>query len=174
MSLGNAFYRGADAVILVYDVTNKRSFDNLQNWMQEFLVQGVFDSPTFPFIVVANKVDREDKRVVSRETAKEWCQAQNCACYIETSAKSGVNVDTAFREASKAALKQSPPPEEDNVMEGLHNATQPLPLDRQTQKDESDDCPCFIFVFSGISFVLFLRSGASSLSVSVVWFAVSE
>jgi GTPase SAR1 family protein len=73
MSLGNAFYRGADAVILVYDVTNKRSFDNLQNWMQEFLVQGVFDSPTFPFIVVANKVDREDKRVVGFRVSPLCC-----------------------------------------------------------------------------------------------------
>merc|ERR1712097_82155 len=57
-SLGVAFYRGADACILVFDLTSKKSFENLDTWREEFLVQsGPPDQDTFPFVVLGNKVD---------------------------------------------------------------------------------------------------------------------
>lgn len=43
-----AFYRGADCCVLVYDVNNMKSFDNLNNWRDEFLIQVIFWNP-FPF-----------------------------------------------------------------------------------------------------------------------------
>ena len=65
-SLGVAFYRGADACILVFDMTEKKTFDNLDTWRQEFLVQSSpADHDTFPFVVLGNKCDLRDKRVVS-------------------------------------------------------------------------------------------------------------
>ena len=95
-SLGVAFYRGADAVALVYDVCDKRSFDNLNNWRDEFLRQvGLVDYdngnnnsggsnnndnkavPDFPFVLLGNKIDRidddDDCRRVSRHEAERWC-----------------------------------------------------------------------------------------------------
>jgi Ras-related protein Rab-7A len=64
-SLGVAFYRGADACILVYDVTNPKSFENLDGWKEEFLFQGSPQDPDqFPFMVLGNKIDLEDSRAV--------------------------------------------------------------------------------------------------------------
>ena len=60
-SLGTAFYRGADCCLLVYDITNPQSFENLANWKQTFLSKGMMTMPeTFPFIVVGNKLDMQD------------------------------------------------------------------------------------------------------------------
>ncbi|PWA77509.1 hypothetical protein CTI12_AA219640 [Artemisia annua] len=57
-SLGVAFYRGADCCVLVHDVNVKKSFDNLNNWREEFLIQASPSDPeNFPFVVLGNKVD---------------------------------------------------------------------------------------------------------------------
>ena len=56
-SLGVAFYRGADACILVYDITNEKSFAGLDTWREEFLNQASPRDPdNFPFVVLGNKV----------------------------------------------------------------------------------------------------------------------
>merc|ERR1712100_304095 len=87
-SLGVAFYRGADACILVFDLTSKKSFDNLDTWREEFLVQsGPSDSANFPFVVLGNKVDLRDcvwfKRRQLISTAKRrrsWLRSKRSPC----------------------------------------------------------------------------------------------
>jgi Ras-related protein Rab-7A len=69
--LGVAFYRGAEACILVYDITNQRSFENLEQWKQDFLIKAnPKDQDNFPFFVFGNKVDRANERKVSIITNK--------------------------------------------------------------------------------------------------------
>jgi Ras-related protein Rab-7A len=64
--LGVAFYRGAEACVLVYDITNARSFENLALWRQDFLVKANPKDPDhFPFFVFGNKADKEIERKVS-------------------------------------------------------------------------------------------------------------
>ncbi len=64
-SLGNSFYRGADCCILVFDVTIQKSFEDLETWRNEFLVQAnVTDPDRFPFVVLGNKVDQAEQRAV--------------------------------------------------------------------------------------------------------------
>jgi Ras-related protein Rab-7A len=63
-SLGVGFYRGADACLLVYDITDPHSLDNLDHWRKEFLEQvggGLVlgdSSAAFPFVVLGNKMDK--------------------------------------------------------------------------------------------------------------------
>ena len=97
-SLGVAFYRGADCCVLVYDVNNSKSFDTLDSWRDEFLIQASpMDPETFPFVVLGNKVDvDESKRMVSSKRASAWCQSKGGIPYFETSAKEAVNVEQAF------------------------------------------------------------------------------
>ncbi|CAM0882704.1 unnamed protein product [Alopecurus aequalis] len=83
-SLGVAFYRGADCCVLVYDVNSMKSFDNLNNWREEFLIQ------------------------VSEKKAKSWCASKGNIPYFETSAKEGTNVEDAFQVIVKDALKNEP------------------------------------------------------------------
>ena len=61
-----AFYRGAEACVLVYDITNQKSFENLSIWKQDFLIKANPKDPeNFPFFVFGNKVDRATERKVS-------------------------------------------------------------------------------------------------------------
>ena len=96
-SLGYAFYRGADCCILTYDITNKKSFENLTKWKEGFIENaGPDDVKTFPFVLLGNKIDKENERKVDTRDAKEWCQQSNDMLYFETSAKEGVSVEQAF------------------------------------------------------------------------------
>ncbi|KAI8014289.1 hypothetical protein LOK49_LG05G01958 [Camellia lanceoleosa] len=78
-SLGVAFYRGADCCVLVYDVNVMKSFDNLNNWREEFLIQASPSDPeNFPFVVIGNKIDVDggNNRVVSEKKARAWCASK--------------------------------------------------------------------------------------------------
>ncbi|ERN03840.1 hypothetical protein AMTRI_Chr05g65130 [Amborella trichopoda] len=106
-SLGVAFYRGADCCVLVYDVNVLKSFDNLDNWHEEFLNQASPPDPkTFPFILLGNKIDIDggNSRVVSEKKAKDWCASNGNIPYFETSAKEDYNVDPAFLSVARIAL----------------------------------------------------------------------
>jgi Ras-related protein Rab-7A len=104
-SLGVAFYRGADCCVLVYDVNNTSSFDHLDQWREEFLIQaGPEDPDNFPFVVIGNKIDLGDQRVVPLKRAQAWCLAKSNIPHFETSAKNASGVDQAFQVIAKNAL----------------------------------------------------------------------
>ncbi|TIA85533.1 hypothetical protein E3P99_03977 [Wallemia hederae] len=107
-SLGVAFYRGADCCVLVYDVNNAKSFETLDSWRDEFLIQASPQDPVnFPFVVLGNKIDMEDsKRAVSQKKATNWCQSKGNIPYFETSAKEAINVEQAFQTIARNALVQ--------------------------------------------------------------------
>ncbi|KAI9774772.1 MAG: Rab GTPase ypt7 [Geoglossum umbratile] len=107
-SLGVAFYRGADCCVLVYDVNNSKSFDTLDSWRDEFLIQASPRDPeSFPFVVLGNKIDvEENKRMISSKRAMTFCQSKGGIPYFETSAKEAINVDQAFEVIARNALAQ--------------------------------------------------------------------
>ncbi|ETV98459.1 hypothetical protein H310_08603 [Aphanomyces invadans] len=115
-SLGVAFYRGADACVLVYDITNPASFDKLDSWRDEFLAQaGPREPGSFPFIVLGNKVDQESDRRVSTQKAQQWCKSKNTdqpITFFETSAKEATSVEDAFQTIAKIALQKG---QEENI-----------------------------------------------------------
>eukprot|EP01091_Cochliopodium_minus_P002076 TRINITY_DN1198_c0_g1_i2.p1 TRINITY_DN1198_c0_g1~~TRINITY_DN1198_c0_g1_i2.p1 ORF type:complete len:178 (-),score=46.26 TRINITY_DN1198_c0_g1_i2:65-598(-) len=107
-SLGNSFYRGADGVIFVFDVSRRDTFEALSQWKQAFLVQAEIEGQKdFPMLVLANKIDRDDRQVTNKE-AKEWCVSNGNIAYIETSAKEAVNVEKAFEYIAKVVVEKMP------------------------------------------------------------------
>lgn len=105
-SLGVAFYRGADCCVLVFDVSAPSTFKSLESWRDEFLIQASPRDPdNFPFVILGNKVDLEN-RAVSSKRAQQWCQAKNGIPYFETSAKEALNVELAFETIARSALAQ--------------------------------------------------------------------
>jgi len=107
--LGTAFYRGSDGVIFVFDVTQRKSFEELEQWKKAFLIQvGQEGNDKFPMIILANKVDMEDKREVSQKELREWCSKHNLT-WFETSAKEGSNVDRAFEEIASLVIQNMKP-----------------------------------------------------------------
>ncbi|EOA36184.1 hypothetical protein CARUB_v10010068mg [Capsella rubella] len=114
-SLGVAFYRGADCCVLVYDVNSAKSFEDLNNWREEFLIQASPSDPeNFPFVVIGNKIDVDggNSRVVSEKKARAWCASKGNIPYYETSAKEGTNVEDAFLCITKNAMKSGEEEEE--------------------------------------------------------------
>ncbi|KAM4612499.1 ras-related protein rab7 isoform 2-T2 [Polymixia lowei] len=104
-SLGTPLYRGSHSCMLIFDVTSKATFSALEMWRNEFLIQGEPPDPTdFPFIVVGNKTDLNN-REVSRKKALQWCEEIG-AQYYEGSAKEDLDVDKPFMTAAQAGLQQ--------------------------------------------------------------------
>uniref|UniRef100_A0A672NXH2 Ras-related protein Rab-7b n=2 Tax=Sinocyclocheilus grahami TaxID=75366 RepID=A0A672NXH2_SINGR len=94
-SLGTTLYRGAHCCLLVFDVTSSISFDALEVWKKEFLVQACPSDPSaFPFIVLGNKIDL-DYREVSPNKAQQWC-SEIGAEYFECSAKEDIGETLLF------------------------------------------------------------------------------
>ncbi|KAI9093131.1 P-loop containing nucleoside triphosphate hydrolase protein [Phlyctochytrium arcticum] len=101
-SLGVAFYRGADACILVYDVTNPASTASLYKWMTEFIRQAdIRDPERFPFVLVGNKMDDTRGRAVSKWEGQELAPSLPL---FETSAKDGTRVEDVFMYVAKTAV----------------------------------------------------------------------
>ncbi|XP_051957158.1 ras-related protein Rab-7a isoform X1 [Xyrauchen texanus] len=102
-SLGTALYRGAHCCLLVFDVTSSASFTALEGWRKEFLLQACPSDPKgFPFVVLGNKIDLENRKVSPKE-AQQWCSDIG-AEYFECSAKEDIDVNKTFQSAARAAL----------------------------------------------------------------------
>ena len=115
-SLRTPFYRGADCCLLTFSLTDDASFKNLQMWKTEFLhYSDVSDATKFPFVVLGNKVDL-DEREVDHDDAERWCRQQNMP-YYETSAKDAINVDAAFEAAVKRTLEMEEQLDQDCQMQ---------------------------------------------------------
>ncbi|KAI1241601.1 Ras-related protein Rab-9A, partial [Lamprotornis superbus] len=103
-SLRTPFYRGSDCCLLTFSVDDSQSFQNLSNWKKEFIYYADVKEPeSFPFVILGNKVDI-DERQVSTEEAQDWCRNNGNHPYFETSAKDATNVAAAFEEAVRRVL----------------------------------------------------------------------
>ena len=89
-SITKSFFRNANGIIFVYDITQKNTFKNVKDWIKDSEVNDF----GFKRILVGNKIDLQNKRQVSLEDAKEWADKKNMEV-IETSAKTGANIDKA-------------------------------------------------------------------------------
>ena len=106
-SLGYAFYRGADCCALCYDMTNAASFENLDRWKRGFLENaGPSDPASFPFVCLGNKLDQQQNRQVPTSKGEAWAKENNNMMFYETSAIDGNNVENAFKDMARAALKR--------------------------------------------------------------------
>jgi Ras-related protein Rab-1A len=101
-TITSAYYRGADGIIMVYDVTNVESFDHVHDWLKEvnrYAAEGTVK------LLVGNKCDRTADQVVTSDQAKEFADELGIS-YLETSAKSAKNVEEAFLTMAKALIQQ--------------------------------------------------------------------
>ncbi|EMC91567.1 hypothetical protein BAUCODRAFT_298068 [Baudoinia panamericana UAMH 10762] len=87
------YMRTGEGFLLVYSITSRQSFEEISTFQQQIL--RVKDKDYFPIIVVGNKCDLEHERQVSTEEGKALARSFGCK-FIETSAKSRINVDNAF------------------------------------------------------------------------------
>ncbi|KAL2917599.1 ras GTPase [Polyrhizophydium stewartii] len=96
-TITSSYYRGAHGIIVVYDVTDQETFNNVKQWLQEidrYASEGVHK------LLVGNKSDLESKKVVDFKTASDFA-TQLGIPFLETSAKNATNVEQAFLTMAK-------------------------------------------------------------------------
>jgi Ras-related protein Rab-18 len=98
-TLTSTYYRGAQAVIFVYDVSREETFTNLSTWLQEV---EQFASEDAVKIVVGNKIDLP--RVVQRDVAENWASS-NRLLFMEASAKTNEGVSQVFEEVVRRIME---------------------------------------------------------------------
>jgi small GTP-binding protein len=95
--IATSYYRGADGIIVVYDITDHETFENVKQWLGEIEKHGTEGVKT---LLVGNKCDLEEKRAVSYEEAKAFADERGMP-FIETSAKDDQGVEEAFVELAR-------------------------------------------------------------------------
>lgn len=101
-TITSAYYRGADGIIMVYDVTSTDTFDHVNDWLKE--VNRDASEGTCK-LLVGNKSDRTADRAVTSEQAKAFADELGIA-FLETSAKSAKNVEEVFLTLAGELIKQ--------------------------------------------------------------------
>ena len=101
-ALAPMYYRGADAAIVVYDITSFESFEGAKSWVHELKLYG---QPNVVVALAANKQDLEQYRVVSAQEGQAYAR-ENDLTYFETSAKTAHNVRRMFVELGARTDRQ--------------------------------------------------------------------
>lgn len=136
------YFRKAKGVILVYDITNAKSFESLsERWMTQ--LNDHASSDDLAKLLVGNKCDLESTREVSKEKAKEFCEIYGMEM-LETSAKSGENVLQSFEKligivhdkALEASNKYK------GAIRGINGTQEGFQLDGNADKKSADASAC--------------------------------
>ena len=90
-AIANAFYRMATGIIIIFDITNKNTFDHLEMWLNNIKLY----EKNAHVLIIGNKLDLENVRVVAHDDAKAFCSKHGYS-YVETSAKDNININYAF------------------------------------------------------------------------------
>ena len=96
-SITRAYYKNSVCSFIVYDVTNRQSFLNVQDWFNECKKQ---TPKTAMMVLVGNKIDLNNKREVSYEEGENFAK-NNSMLFYETSAKNGDNIENMFYESAE-------------------------------------------------------------------------
>jgi len=97
-TITSSYYRGAHGIIVVYDITNAETFNNVQKWLQEI---DRYACENVHKLLVGNKCDLVNERKVKFETAKEFADSYNLI-FLETSAKNSTRVEESFIKMAQA------------------------------------------------------------------------
>ncbi|KAF8367486.1 hypothetical protein PRIPAC_85315 [Pristionchus pacificus] len=103
-AITTSYYRKANGIVLVYDITDAKSFDSISRWLRNIDENASEDVVK---MLLGNKCDMADQRAISRERG-EKVASDHSIRFLETSAKANINIDTAFYELAGAILEKQP------------------------------------------------------------------
>lgn len=103
LTLTSKFYRGSQGILMVYDMTDRRTFENIDKWMQQIKENTGDTDPSI--VLVANKNDLQDTREVSKSEGSRLARRYKIP-YFETSARTDNGVTTAFEALARDVVKK--------------------------------------------------------------------
>ena len=131
-SITRAYYKNSVCAILVYDITNRDSFEHISSWIDDCLSQ----SPKTVFMVlVGNKSDLSEKRRVTIEEGQQMAKNHNLL-FFETSAKTGENIDQTIRFLVKEVINKNSGNNDNN------NGNIVIDNNDLRKNDENSKCNC--------------------------------
>ena len=102
-SITSAYYKGAKGALIVYDITRKCTFDNIDKWISDLKLNG---DKNICIVILGNKSDLDDKREVSKEDGIKKSEMYKTA-FLETSALNGDNIGKAFDEIIEQIIQNN-------------------------------------------------------------------
>lgn len=139
------YMRTGEGFLLVYAINSKQSFEEITLFQQQIL--RVKDKDYFPMVVVGNKCDLESEREVTRQEGESLARSFNCK-FLETSAKSRINVDKSFYDLVREIRRYN------RDMQGGYSTGSgggaaggsgpPKPMDIESDEKEGGCCKCVL------------------------------
>ncbi|XP_074080738.1 ras-related protein Rab-37 isoform X2 [Macrotis lagotis] len=129
-SVTHAYYRDAQALLLLYDITNKSSFDNIRAWLTEIHEYAQKD---VVIMLLGNKADVSRERVVRSEDGETLAREYGVP-FMETSAKTGMNVELAFLAIARELKHRAGQQQENEPSFQIHDYV-------ESQKKQPSCCP---------------------------------
>ena len=135
-SITSAYYKGSKGAFVVYDISRKSTFDNVDKWIEELKNNG---SEDVFIMLVGNKSDLKDKREISEEDVQKKAQLYNVA-FCETSALEGKNIEYAFESLINEITKKVEKDKEKNNNKNSTNKDEgkTITLDTNNIKEKND------------------------------------
>jgi len=131
-SVNRSFYHNTKAAVIVYDITNRRTWDELRNyWVEEVQTEGHDD---MVIAIVGNKCDLEDKRAVAKDAAETYCKNAGFV-FAEVSALKDIGVTEVFKALGRRTL-QAPTLFDKQGTSGV------VPHVKPTGSESSGGCAC--------------------------------
>jgi len=141
-ALINSFYRNSSLAILVYSIDNRHSFENLETWLNDIKIQS---NPDIKIILIGNKADLEDNREITKEEGEMFATEHKLGCFMETSAKTGLNAKELFIKAGKILYEEHLKKKDNKVSPALSLPYIPDAADQTTEYSERSrpkGCAC--------------------------------
>ena len=143
-SLITNFYRNSSLAVMVYSITNKDSFDNIDVWLKELKMHS---NPDVKVFVIGNKMDLEKDRKVDFEQGVNYTKENGLDLFMESSAKIGINVQKIFIDAAKVLyadyLKYKDKRVDHNISEmGSMTSEHTMKISKSTSHSQQSKCGC--------------------------------
>ena len=132
-SLITNFYRNASLAMMVYAINSRESFFHINQWLKEVRLQS---HPDVKIILIGNKSDLENERVVTTEEARKFKEENQILYFEETSAKSGLNTKEVFAEAARILYNEHKNYKLRSKSESLANTIQKVEVPKKLGKEQ--------------------------------------
>eukprot|EP00298_Acanthocystis_sp_HF-20_P020947 c2657_g1_i1.p1 GENE.c2657_g1_i1~~c2657_g1_i1.p1 ORF type:complete len:210 (-),score=64.85 c2657_g1_i1:55-684(-) len=134
-SISKAYYRNADKIVLVYDTTNRKSFEQLDKWMRQLLL----NANGIPVMLIGTKCDLIDQRKVLPSEGLMYAQKHGMD-FLETSSKEGVSVTETFVKITQSLLDKRNFQEKSKVKQQINVNVRGFSMQQEKQEKRKNNC----------------------------------